>query len=79
MDPTILLVAAIVVVAAAGGAYLFVRWKGRRRALDATIYHFRCPGCGRRLRFNSRQVGRKGKCSHCGKEITFPAVSQSID
>ena len=79
MDPTILLAIVVTATAIAGGAYLFTRLKGRRRAEDGTVYHFRCPGCGRRLRFHSRQVGRKGKCSHCGKEITFPTVAQSID
>jgi len=79
MDPTTILVIVIIATAVAGGAYLFVRLKGRGRARDGTVYHFRCPGCGRRLRYQSSQVGRKGKCSHCGKEITFPTVAQSID
>lgn len=77
--PTILLVCAVAVTAALGGAYLFTRWKGRGQTRSDAVYHFRCTGCQRRLRFSSRQVGRKGSCSHCGKEITFPAVSQSVD
>ncbi len=79
MDPTILLAIVATATAVSGGAYLFACARGRGRARDGAVYHFRCPGCGRRLRYQSRQVGRKGKCSHCGKEITFPTVALSID
>jgi hypothetical protein len=72
-------VGAVLVLAAVGG-YGLVRWRGeRRRAAEAVFYHFRCPGCQRRLRFQARQAGHKGQCSHCGQGVTFPATSQSID
>lgn len=78
MDSTTLLLTfgAVIVVAVAG--YLVVRWKAGQRK-DVGFYHFRCTGCGRRLRYQTQQVGRKGRCSHCSTEVTFPAVSQSVD
>jgi transcription initiation factor IIE alpha subunit len=77
MDPTILL-AVLAAVAVLAGGFLLVRRLGRR-GVDATFHHFQCPGCRRRLRFQGRQVGHKGRCSHCGRDLVFPAVSQSID
>jgi hypothetical protein len=75
-DPMILIVVLVVVVAAAVGGFLF--WRGRAPK-DEGFYHFRCPSCRRRLRYQARQVGHKGKCSNCGKDVTFPHTSQSID
>jgi DNA-directed RNA polymerase subunit RPC12/RpoP len=72
-----LLIAGAVIVLAAVG-YLIFRWMSGQRK-DESVYHFRCTGCGRRLRYNARQVGRKGRCSHCSADVTFPAVSGSID
>jgi MYXO-CTERM domain-containing protein len=56
MGPTVTAVIAGVVAALAAGAYLLLRRRGRRQAA-AAFYHFRCPGCRRRLRFHSRQAG----------------------
>ncbi len=80
MDTTTLLVVAAAAVAAlAAGAYLLSRRRNRRRDAADEFHHFRCPGCGRRLRFRSKQSGNKGRCSHCGGAVTFPPASQSID
>jgi primosomal protein N' len=65
------------VAALAAGVYLLLRRRGRRQ--EAAYHHFRCPGCRRRLRFHSGQAGHKGECSHCGRALTFPPASQSID
>ena len=80
MDPTTLYViaGAAVIAAVVAACYVAVRWK-QWQATNEGYCHFRCPGCRRRLRFQARQVGRKGRCSHCGADVTFPAVSQSID
>ena len=80
MDPTTYyaIAGATVVVAAGAVGYWVVR-RRQWQAKDERFCHFRCPGCRRRLRFQARQVGRMGGCSHCGADVTFPAVSQSID
>jgi hypothetical protein len=74
----VMIVGAIVVVAVVGG-YLFLHWRWRQGAKGDVIYHFRCPGCKRRLRYNARQTGHKGQCSHCGKSVVFPSAAESID
>jgi predicted RNA-binding Zn-ribbon protein involved in translation (DUF1610 family) len=75
---TLLAVAALVLVGG-GLAYWFRRRSRLRREASTAYHHFRCPNCGRRLRFQARQEGHKGACSHCGSPVTFPSVSQSID
>jgi rRNA maturation endonuclease Nob1 len=77
MDPTILLIVLASVAVLVGG-FLLVR-RLMRRGQDQAFYHFRCPGCRRRLRFQAQQAGHKGRCSRCGRDLAFPAVSQSID
>jgi hypothetical protein len=76
---TVLAIGGALLLLAGGGAYLLSRLKAGRRARAEEVYHFRCGGCKRRLRFLARQVGRKGKCSHCGHDVVFPPVSQSVD
>jgi hypothetical protein len=75
------LVAAVVALVLVGGGLAFwLMWRrAGRREEGAAFYHFRCTNCKRRLRFQSRQVGHKGKCSHCGNFVTFPPVSQAVD
>jgi hypothetical protein len=77
MDPTFL-VTVVASAAALAGGFLLARRLLRCRE-DRTFCHFRCPGCRRRLRFQARQVGHKGQCSKCGRDLTFPTVSQAID
>jgi hypothetical protein len=79
MDPVLLVVVAGTVVLLACGGYLFWLLRRQRRAWEEEFHHFRCPGCRRRLRFRARQVGHKGKCSHCGHDVIFPSVAESID
>ena len=76
-DTTILLVLAAVFALGCGVAYWLARnsWL-KERAAD--FHHFRCPNCERRIRFLARQSGHKGQCSNCGKPVTFPPVSESI-
>jgi DNA-directed RNA polymerase subunit RPC12/RpoP len=80
-EATTLVVLTVAALALVGGglAYWLARRGGRRRDAGAAFHHFRCPSCKRRLRFQSRQVGHRGKCSHCGNPVTFPPVSQSVD
>lgn len=76
MDTTVVVVIAGVSAVLVAGVVLFLRGRGRE---DDSFYHFRCPKCKRRLRYMSKQVGRKGKCSNCAVEVIFPPTSQSID
>jgi hypothetical protein len=77
MGTTELLFIGVAVVAVlAIVAYVVVR---SRRPREEAIYHFRCPGCKRRLRYRERQVGHKGTCSNCGQHLSFPPISESID
>ncbi len=76
---TLVLAAGTVLSLAGGGYYLLARWRGLRRAREEAFLHFRCPQCRRRLRFQARQAGHKGQCSHCGRDVTFPRADQSID
>jgi ribosomal protein S27E len=79
MAPAVTAVIAGVLAALAAGVYLLLRRRGRRQEEAGAFYHFRCPGCRRRLRFQARQAGHRGACSHCGRAVTFPPASQSID
>jgi DNA-directed RNA polymerase subunit RPC12/RpoP len=79
MDLPTLLALLGVIIALAGGGYLLYRWKSQNRPDPDEYYHFRCPGCKRRLRYRAIQVGRKGKCSNCGGIVIFPPLSQAID
>jgi hypothetical protein len=77
MDTTTLVIVIVaVVLVLAVGAILFLR---SRTQPDEGFSHFRCPKCRRRLRYQSRQVGHKGKCSNCGGDVLFPPISHSID
>jgi hypothetical protein len=78
-DSTTLAVLAVPAVLVIAGLVFWLLRRGRRREESAAVYHFRCPGCKRRIRFLSRQVGHKGECSNCGKPVIFPPVSQSVD
>lgn len=50
-----------------------------RKPKEEPFFHFRCPGCKRRIRYRERQVGHTGVCSHCGQSLTFPPTALSID
>ena len=76
MDPTFFVVGLVVVSVLAVGVTLYLRGRPKQ---EEVFSHFRCPKCRRRLRYNERQVGHKGKCSNCGNEVIFPPLSQSID
>jgi len=65
----LLVLGGVAVVAVVAWVYL----RGRTPT-EEPFYHFRCPGCRRRLRYRARQVGHKGECSHCGRGLTFPPV-----
>ena len=65
----LLLVAGIVI-------YLLIR---ARKPKEEQFHHFRCPGCKRRIRYRTRQVGHKGSCSNCGRDLVFPPVSLSVE
>jgi DNA-directed RNA polymerase subunit RPC12/RpoP len=76
---TIVVVAGLVLALAGGGHYLLTRRRSQQREEGEPYLHFRCQGCGRRLRFRAVQTGRRGQCSHCGRDVTFPRADQSVD
>jgi hypothetical protein len=76
MDSTVVVIIVIAVLAVGIGGWMFMRG---RRPKEEPYYHFRCGKCKRRLRYQARQVGHKGKCSNCNADVMFPPVSQSID
>lgn len=77
MNTTVVVVIGSVAAALVAGVVLFfVRMRNKE---DDSFYHFRCPKCKRRLRYLSKQVGRKGKCSNCAGEVVFPPTAMSID
>jgi DNA-directed RNA polymerase subunit RPC12/RpoP len=63
----VVLVAAAVLLAA--GGYVWLR---ARRAPTEAVYHFNCPNCGQRFRYQAKQAGRPGQCPRCRKQLNFP-------
>jgi hypothetical protein len=63
--------AAVLVV---GGGYLFLRFRGPKP--EEPLYHFRCPGCKRRLGYHKRQRGHAGQCPRCKNAITCPVTPE---
>jgi hypothetical protein len=54
------------------GVLLLVRV---RKSKPEPFYHFRCPNCKSRLRYQPRQVGHWGICSSCKERFTYPPVA----
>jgi uncharacterized paraquat-inducible protein A len=65
----------ILAAAIAGGVtgYILLR---RQRDERQQGYHFRCPGCGQKLRFGKRDQGRRVMCPRCLKTCTLAEVKQ---
>lgn len=47
-------------------------WLRRRRPASEVHYHFRCPGCGQKIRYSADKAGRAAACPHCRQRWTFP-------
>jgi hypothetical protein len=75
MSTTLSLLILAGIASLAAGGYLAVRSQSPK---DTPYLHFLCPGCHHRLRYRVRQVGHRGKCSHCGHLLCFPPTSESI-
>ena len=75
MDTPVLL-ALGAALAAAVGVWMYLRM---RTPTEEPFYHFRCPGCKRRLRYRARQAGHAGECSNCGRGIIFPPVTSETE
>lgn len=69
----------IAAVAGASVAHvvLLVRRIRRRVQPDDAVHHVKCPHCGRRLRYRSKQVGRAGMCPRCRQKLVFPPASEA--
>ncbi len=76
MELSLVLIIGAVILALGVGVFLFIR---ARPKIDDAFYHFRCTKCKRRLRYQERQVGHKGKCSNCGSDVIFPPTAQACD
>jgi hypothetical protein len=37
---------------------------------------FTCEHCGKRIQVDARMQGRRGRCSHCGREMRIPRVDE---
>jgi hypothetical protein len=75
MGTTEITIIVVALVAVGGGIFW---WSRTREAGEEETYHFRCPGCRRRLRYREKQVGHKGMCSNCGQELIFPPLSKAL-
>jgi hypothetical protein len=53
--------------------------KARDAQGDGGLLYFRCPGCGRRIRYVKKQVGHQGMCSNCKTRLIFPLPGSSMD
>jgi hypothetical protein len=65
---TVALIAAVLLALAV--AYWW--WARPRSPPDEPEYHFRCPGCRRRLRYRAGRVGHRGVCPQCRQHFLFP-------
>jgi DNA-directed RNA polymerase subunit RPC12/RpoP len=53
--------------------HLGVTVRGRLgKAVEEELYYYRCPKCGRKLRYRTSQVGRSSQCPICRRPLTFP-------
>lgn len=68
-DVTIWVLIGLGIVLLGGGLYFFLR---SRKPVEEEPLYFRCPGCKRKLRYYSRQIGHKGQCNSCKEVFTFP-------
>jgi hypothetical protein len=76
-----MIVVVVVLAVLVMGAFVGFRvLQSRARAKpEDPFYHFRCPDCHRRLRYQARQVGRKGQCPTCRHALTFPPLTRALD
>jgi hypothetical protein len=57
----------------AGGAVLVLR---ARRPEEEPVCNFKCPHCGRKLRYRGNKAGKAGICPLCRKALTYPAAPE---
>jgi len=69
-DPLVLVVVAFVALLAA--AIGVVVYRRTRPADEEEMLHFKCPSCGRRLRYKPKQAGHHGACPRCRETFVFP-------
>jgi hypothetical protein len=74
MDPILIVV--LVVLGAAGGVIGYRVVRARRAAEEEPLYHFKCPGCKRRLGYRAKQVGHQGMCPQCKQRLVFPSPDE---
>lgn len=67
MMPYMVFLAFVALVAT--GLWVFSR---SRQPQEQPVYHFRCTGCKRRLRYRAHQVGKSGMCPRCRQQFVFP-------
>jgi hypothetical protein len=64
--------AGAVLLVALGGYW----YKRSRPAKEEPVYYYVCPGCKRKLKYRSRQMGHSGMCPRCKRPFTFPMVAE---
>jgi hypothetical protein len=75
----ILLGLGVPVLAAGAGLTAWLAARQRRQATGAFAAPtpaVTCPGCGKRLRVKSTQLGRRLKCPGCGQAIELPSAAE---
>jgi hypothetical protein len=70
MRPFFWVVLAAAAALLAGSGYFWLR--ARRPPKGESAYHFKCPTCGQRFRYQAKQAGHKGQCPRCLKHLNFP-------
>ena len=69
MDPTVIILLGIPI--ALVGVIAFYLFRHRKPRTEEAIY-FRCPSCGRKLKYFARQAGHRGMCAGCKGLLVFP-------
>jgi hypothetical protein len=64
---TLLISVGVLIAAAVGVVY----WR-RNQPKEEEVHYFRCPRCGVKLRYYSRQIGHRGMCNSCKVQFNFP-------
>jgi DNA-directed RNA polymerase subunit RPC12/RpoP len=53
--------------------HLSITVRGRLgKTVAEVLYYYRCPKCGRKLRYRPSQIGRSSQCPICRRPLAFP-------
>lgn len=58
-----------------GASFLiYKQYRSRTPSYDEEVFHFRCPGCKRKIGFRTRKAGKTVMCPGCRKSILLPRL-----